>query len=164
MNLGWLPSLVLFREYGGDWVAYLDALYKYFKHDFVENRPRFEGRPLGLKRHPLSHGKEATFWHMISEGASEDERRPDLRRCERIRWPRPVIEHYEEEVIKVWKNQRRGEIRICLWLENYDYLVILADRKGYLLPWTAYVVDQPHTRRKLQREFNEYRNNRSRNS
>ncbi|MNH30689.1 hypothetical protein D3C79_909980 [compost metagenome] len=43
---------------------------------------------LGLKRHPVIQGKEATFWHMISEGNDEAERLPDLRRCERIRWPR----------------------------------------------------------------------------
>lgn len=61
----WLPPLVLFEEFDGNWDAYLDAIYAYFRRDFVENRPTFRGRRLGLKRHPLSHGKEATFWHMI---------------------------------------------------------------------------------------------------
>jgi hypothetical protein len=32
---------------------------------------------------------------MIQEGRTEDERTPDLRRCERIRWPRPIIERLE---------------------------------------------------------------------
>jgi len=152
----WLPPMVLFTDQRGNWDAYLDDLYRYFKQDFVESRPSFEGRKLGFKRHPLFHGKEATFWHMISESADEEERIPDLRRCERIRWPRPIIEHNEDVVVKVWKNQRRGEPRICLWLEGQDYLVILADRKGYLLLWTAYVVDQPHRQRKLQKEFEQY--------
>jgi len=152
----WLPPLVLFNNYGGNWNAYLDALYEYFKEDFIDSRPRFEGRELSLKRHPLSQGKEATFWHLISEGANEDNRNPDFRRCERIRWPRPIIDHNEDGVVKVWKNQRHGETRVCLWLEDQNYLMILADRKDYLLPWTAYVVDQPHRRRKLQREFETY--------
>ena len=61
---------------------------------------------------------------MISEGSVEEERTPDLRRMERIRWPAPVIEHSDDGVIKVWRNQRRrNETRILLWLEELDYLV-----------------------------------------
>jgi hypothetical protein len=149
----WLPPLLRLGEYGGDWDRYLSALYKCFETDFVESRPRFRGRKLGLKRYPLSQGKEATFWHMISEGRSEASRQPDLRRCERIRWPRAVIEHSEDAAVKVWETTRRGERRICLWLEEQEYLVVLADRKGYLLPWTAYMVTRSHRKRKLQREF-----------
>ena len=153
----WLPPLVLFSDFGGDWDAYLDAIYDYFRRDFVDSKPVFQGRRLGLKRHPLTHGKEATFWHMIQEGAVEEDRTPDFRRCERIRWPRPIIEHDTDETIKVWENQRRGEKRICLWFEQENYLVILADRGNYILPWTAYLVEQPHRQRKLQREYEAYR-------
>ncbi len=152
----WLPPLVLFSDYGGVWASYLDAIYDYFKQDFVDSKPVFQGRRLGLKRHPLAHGKEATFWHMIQEGAVEEDRTPDFRRCERIRWPRPIIEHDGDSAIKVWANQRRGEQRICLWFEQENYLVILADRGEYILPWTAYLVEQPHRQRKLQREYEEY--------
>jgi len=49
------------------------------------------GKRLGLKRHPMTQNKEATFWHMIQEGSVESERIPDIRRCERIRWPRPSV-------------------------------------------------------------------------
>lgn len=150
----WLPDLVFFGDYGGDWGRYLNALYEFFKKDFVESKPIFEGRRVGLKRHPVSNGKEATFWHMISEGDREEERIPDLRRCERIRWPRPVIENSHN--LKVWKNVRQRESRICLWLESQEYLVVLASRKGYILLWTAYIVDQTHRKRKLQKEFEEY--------
>lgn len=152
----WLPPLVLFNDYGGDWQSYLDAIYDYFRQDFVDSKPVFQGRRLGLKRHPLTHGKEATFWHLIQEGAVEEDRTPDFRRCERIRWPRPIIEHDAENAIKVWSNQRKGEQRICLWFEQENYLVILADRGKYILPWTAYLVEQAHRQRKLQREYDEY--------
>ena len=158
-DISWLPDLVLFEDFGGDWGKYLDALYAYFKKDFVDGKPVFRGQRLGLKRHPLSQGKEATFWHMISEGKGEDERLPDFRRCERIRWPKPTIEHSGEPVIKVWENERRGETRICLWLEAEEYLVVLAKRKGYLLPWTAFMVTLPHEKRKRQKEYEAYRRN-----
>lgn len=156
----WLLPLVLLADHGGDWERYLAAVYAYFSHNFVDSQPVFRGRKLGLKRHPMSHGKEATFWHMVSEGDNEENREIDFRRCERIRWPRPVIEHSIDEAVKVWENVRRTtkgpETRICLWLEAHEYLVILADRKKYLLPWTAYVVDRPHQKRKLQNEFEAY--------
>jgi hypothetical protein len=151
-----LPPLILFNDYDGDWDAYLDALYEWFKNDFIDAKPLFRGRRLGLKRHPMTNGKEATFWHMIQEGPVESERIPNLRRCERIRWPKPIIENSEKLEIKVWCNERNGERRICLWFVRDSYLVILADRKDYLLPWTAYPVDQPHRQRKLQKEYEEY--------
>lgn len=133
--------------------------YKYFKADFVLSRPVYKGKKLALRKHPMKKGKEATFWHMISEGRIESDRVPDLRRCERIRWPKPIIEHsHLEASIKVWKNTRRNETRICIWLESQDYLIILADRKGYILFWTAYPVIQKHRKRKLQNEYERFIN------
>lgn len=152
----WLPELVLFEKYSGDWQKYLEAIYAFFKADFLDSRPTYNGKRVGLKRHPLSQGKEATFWHLISEGSVEVDRLPDMRRCERIRWPRPIIENSGEKVLKVWKNVRNGETRICLWLEREEYLLVLAERKDHVLPWTAYMVDRAHTKQKLQREFEEY--------
>jgi hypothetical protein len=153
---GWLPPLVPFSDFGGSWDAYVDAIYTLFTQDFINNKPVFQGRRLGLKRYPMTHGKEATFWHMIQEGDIEEERTPDLRRCERIRWPKPVIEHDNDPAIKIWRNKRGREERVCLWFAQENYLVILADRGEYILPWTAYLVEQPHRQRKLMREYEEY--------
>ncbi len=152
----WLPPLVLFSDSGGNWGAYLDAIYTWFRQDFVDSKPTFQGQRLGLKRHPMTGGKEATFWHMIQEGKVEVDRTPDLRRCERIRWPRQIIDHNTDPTIKIWRNQRDNENRVCLWFEQENYLVILADRGDYILPWTAYLVTQPHQQRKLQREYEGY--------
>lgn len=160
-SVDWIPPLLSFNEYGGDWNRYLNAIYAAFKHDFVDDKPIFRGRRLGLKRHPLTDGKEATFWHMIQEGSVEAERTPDLRRCERIRWPRAIIEHEEELSVKVWVNYRGKEKRICLWFVPESYLVVLADRDKYILPWTAYPVERPHQQRKLQREYDAYKKNES---
>ena len=160
-SLRWLPPLLLLNEYGGDWHAYLEACYACFVADFVTNKPCYQGKRLGLKRHPIMNGKEATFWHFTSEGSVEEDRTPDMRRMERIRWPAPVIEHAEEKedanIIKVWRNIRsRNESRILLWLESEAYLVILADRGEYILPWTAYQVTREHQKRKLQKEYDKY--------
>jgi hypothetical protein len=154
----WLPLLILLSDYEGNWERYLNAIYNYFKKDFIDSRPAFRGQRLGLKKHPIEKGKEATFWHLISEGDNEEDRIPDLRRCERIRWPRPIIENADEPIIKVWRNKRKNDNRILLWLESQEYLVILAERKGYLLPWTAYLVIEDHRKKKLQREYEAFKN------
>lgn len=154
----WLPSLVLFQAYRGDWERYLQALYAYFAQDFINSKPLFGSDPIALKRHPVIQGKEATFWHLISEGELESARLPDLRRCERIRWPRPAIEHASESVVKVWENERGSEKRVCLWLESAEYLVVLARRRGYVLIWTAFPVTEAHRKRKLQREYEASKN------
>ena len=152
----WLPPLVLFSDYGGDWDRYLDALYVWFRQDFIDRKPVFQGRRLGLKRYPLTLGKEATFWHLTSEGLEEENRIPDLSRCERIRWPKSVVEHSEDSRVKYWVSVKRNEDRIHIWLEEEDYVVVLADRKGFLLPWTAFLITREHTRRKLTREYEDY--------
>ncbi|MFB1490385.1 MULTISPECIES: hypothetical protein [unclassified Thiocapsa] len=113
-----------------------------------------------LKRHPLTHGKEATFWHMIQGGQVEEERTPDPRRCERIRWPGLINTHAGDPAVKIWRNQRGREERVCLWFEEEDYLVIPADRGDYILPWTAYLVAQPHRKRKLLKEYEDHRRGR----
>lgn len=62
----WLPPRVLFSDYGGNWDAYLDAIYEWFKQDFIDSKPVFRRRRFGLKRHPMPHGKDATFRRMTS--------------------------------------------------------------------------------------------------
>lgn len=80
-----LPDLVLLESFEGNWDRYIEAVYQYFKKDFVDSRPLFRKKRMGLKKHPLENGKEATFYHFTSEGNDESDRKPDLRRCERIR-------------------------------------------------------------------------------
>jgi hypothetical protein len=62
--------------------------------------------------------------------------------------------------VKVWRNQRGREERVCLWFEEADYLVILAERGDYILPWTAYLVEQSHRKRKLLKEYEDCRRGR----
>lgn len=155
-NMLVLPPLVLMEDFGYNWHAYLNAIYTIFCQDFIASKPNIENKRFALKRHPIIEGKEATFWHIISEGDIENERLPDLRRCERIRWPRPMIEAITTGYVKYWKNMRGKEERIVIALEDFSYVVALADRGDYILLWTAYCVEQEHTRRKLKNEFTNY--------
>jgi hypothetical protein len=154
-SLVWLPPLVLLSDCG-DWDTFINVLYMYFKKDFIDSIPAYCGRKLGLKRHPLVDGREATFWHLITEGSEEASRQPDEARCERIRWPRPMIERIPCVELHCWENSRQREKRILIALPDYSYVVVLAERAGYLLPWTAYPVERQHRRTKLRNECEQY--------
>ena len=153
-----VPPLVLLDDYDGIWEEYENALYDFFCEDFVRNRTHFRGSEIGVKRHPELKGKPATFWHITSTGVIENERTPDLRRCERIRWPKPMIEACDEPEIKVWYELRGGERRIHIWLKDFDYVVVVAVRKGYHLLWTAFWIEYAHQRRGLQKRFEANKN------
>jgi len=147
----WLPAII---PYDGDWAAYLMLIYSKYEDDFVKTKPIFRGTCLAVKRHPKDRGLDATFWHLVERGTGT--RVLDFRRCERIPWPKPIVEHCDETCIKIWENERNGEQRICIWYESEKYLVILAKRTGYILFWTAYIIEDAHTERKLRKEYEGY--------
>lgn len=152
-----LPPLIELTDFKGDFQRYLEAVYDLFKKDFIDNRPCFEGKRLGLKKYPMSEGKEATFWHMTSEGEEEAERTPDLRRLERIKWPASLINDSQHPYLKVWENTRGNKTNILIFHEKERYLVVLRKHENYLLPWTAYLVEYEPRLRKLMNEYKAYK-------
>ncbi len=158
-SFDWLPELYLLSSFGGDWDSYQEAVYRQFCKDFITSNPSYPGKRWAVKRNPQVKGKEATFWHLISKGESESERFPDMRRCERIAWPRAMISAIQSGKVKIWPNRRGKERRIAIALPDFSYVVILADRGDYILLWTAYVVETNHHRRKLEKEYEDARKN-----
>jgi len=162
MNEDWLPPLVLLEDSNGDWNRYVELLYQFFRQDFIDAKPKWPNKRVGLKRIPIDQGKEATFWHFISEGESEPDRTPATHRCQRSRWPRPTMEAVPgrkptgNDRIVWWQNYRKGEPRYLLALPDFSYLVVVADRGDYVLPWTQFPVERQHTRAKLQNDFNAF--------
>jgi hypothetical protein len=55
-----------------------------------------------------------------------------------------------------WKNDRKGEINYVIALPDFSYLMIVRDRKTYVLPWTQYHVDQQNRRDKSAKECHAY--------
>jgi hypothetical protein len=148
----WLPEALRYSDFKGDWDRFLARVYEIFEHAFKKNRPRYEGFPIDYDSR-IEEGKEVAFWHVTSSIDSvTKERVPDLRRCERIPWPRPMIEHSPDEHLSVWKNKRGAKTRILLWLEKLDYLVVLQQGPNTVILVTAYCTDRDHTRRKLRKE------------
>jgi hypothetical protein len=151
------PELMLFK---GDWPPYEGMIYEAFLETIVNGSPSFKGWPVKAQFRPETNGKGFSFWHVISESSSgdksEDERTPDFRRCERIRWIEWAIKNAGEPGFLCWENQRGRETRFVIWVEAHDYAVILAVRNGYYLLKSAYVVDRTHRRQTFRAEYDAY--------
>lgn len=163
MSGEWMPDLLLLEDSQGNWKTYLEGLHRRFMADFVDSKPAWPGKRFALKRHPEYDGKSATFWHLISEGNEESERIPDMRRCERIGWPRPMIDEFDDAEpgttgcrVVWWVEERKGEQRYLLALDDFSYVVVVADRGEYVLPWTAFCCEYSHQRDKRRKAFERF--------
>jgi len=59
-----------------------------------------------------------------------------------------------EALIRVFRQTpRHGERTWALWLVEQDYVVILAERSGYYLLKTAFLVTKDHKREELERDW-----------
>ena len=156
----WLPDLIRLEDHGNDWQRYIDAVYARFNADFIVSRPCLFGLPVYVKA-DLTDGKERTFWHIVQEGPAEPHRIPALRRCERLTWIRPILEHVHDSAVLHWLTERGGRQRQLLFLVPGDYLVVLERRRRYYILWTAYDV-VPHRKRKLLQEYERWEKSRRR--
>jgi len=151
-----LPEMILLEHFDGNYNRFIDAVYEVFENDFIKHKTKFRGEILRMKWHPVFQERAYTFYHMTHRGKDEQNRVPDLRRCERMPWARPVIEKCDSWNLKIWPQIRKGANRLCIWLEmedEPDYFVILDIRKDYNLLWTAFVAEYEHEKRKKRREY-----------
>jgi len=148
----WLPKLIRIDQFVGDWKRYIEEVFSVFYRDFINSQPRYAQRWVRCRRDPIMDGKEAGFWHCTSEGTDENNRIPDLRRCERIGWIRAIIENSIDKSVKIWECRKKSDHRIYLWF-NEEFLVVLGDRKKHVQLITAFVTDRKHTIYKLRKEY-----------
>jgi len=167
MECKWLPALVLYEDYA-NWKEYQDILYKIFSDDFKNSYPVFDGKRVKIRYNPMEFGREEGFYHVTCQDYKKNgERVPDFRRCERIRWVRQFIEHYqcnfEEceacEGIKVWEEDYHSNKRIHILLEEERYMVVVEKREKYCLLITAFYFDQDHGLRKKLKKYYRYQKN-----
>lgn len=139
-----LPPLELFS---GNWEEYIDHVYEVYCGLILNRGLRFRGLAVKPRFTPESKGKIYGFWHVTSEGGIEDDRTPDLRRCERIRWISWMIENVDNYDDIIWWDEKpkANSREVVLWLEAEQFVVVLAWRsQGYWLLKTAYLATKPH--------------------
>ena len=150
------PNLVLMSGHNNNFTDYNNAVYSIFKSDFVDSKPIFMGTKLGLKKYPIVDGKEYTYYHFTHEGDVENNRLPDIRRMERIAFPKVFIEAVMHSDLLMWRKEIKGKNRILIFHENESYLIVLEDRGEYILPWTAYIIKENSRKRRLLAEYTAY--------
>lgn len=148
-----LPDLFPFH---GDWDRYEEELYEIYLETIVRSSLAFGGVPVRSRFEPSTKNKGYSFWHLISEGEQEEERIPDPRRCERIRWVAWLIQNATSHSdLCWWENKRGNNIHVVIWHEREEFAVVLAKRPGYFLLKTAYWV-KTYRRKDFERERAEY--------
>jgi hypothetical protein len=151
----WLPPLVPFSDYC-NWELYVNALYEFYLDDFVRSGFIVNDRQVRFRREPQYKGKDKNFWHILGDDKSGPE--AELRRYERIRWPKPiVINRYDDKVsIKIWSESDHrgavGKLRHHIWFSD-EYLVVIEEREKYYLFITAYPTNWEHSRQKLEQRY-----------
>lgn len=167
MTPHWTPELVT-KSPIEDFAVYEDRIYAIFRHDFIDSHPSFDGLRVSVRRQKEeTDGKWAGFFHITSvEDYTTGERNVDLRRCERIRFPRKTIDnakdcpqcHYEVcDAPLIWRKHKHGHDRLYILIESERYLVVLEPHKdrGYCMLVTAYYVDHDHSFNKLLKEYDQ---------
>lgn len=168
-DICWLPPLFPFPENIFTYDSYRKYeadLYAIYRKDFLDSHPIFDEKIVKVRFLPKIDGYEESFIHFTCKNYDNiEDREPDFRRCERIKWIRKVIENFmckqtcpeECSGIKVWEEPYKNSQRVHFLFEDERYLVVLEKRTEYCLLITAYYIDYDHTLRKLMAKFNQYK-------
>ena len=149
---GWLPPMALVNPWNEQT---FDALYRIFREDFIESRPIYEGHPVWIFP-DVEDGKEVIFWHLTHRlDRAAGERIPDLRRCERLPWVRPLIDNSIEPEVLAWDYEEGdGSVKTYVWLENHDFLALMKKyANGTRRLLTSFFIDYPRYSDKLRKKY-----------
>jgi hypothetical protein len=135
----------------------ISMLYDIFQKDFKETEVYHKNIKIvyNNKIEQDGAGKEEGFWHVITKDDKVNGRLIDNRRAERLHWAKPLIESEENNEIKIWEyieGTRDKGIRTYIWLENYQYVVILQNKKDSYYWVTAFYVEN-WKRRELYKKY-----------
>lgn len=148
-----LPSLVQVSDYNAS--EYIDKIYEIFVNEVVNGNLSFLGLPISCPWHPPYDSKHFSFWHLISESSDsnrvEQDRVPDMRRCERIKWIAYVINNASnKQLVWCWekdiKTSRGKSKHIHLYFHEERYMVILRRKNVRFEIVTTFTVEN-HKRR-----------------
>lgn len=96
-----------------------------------------------------------TFHHFTTSGEYEWSRTLDIARCERIRWPRHLVDSAAAMGYPAWEEERRTDKNVNIATPDFRYLLVLGRRPSYLAIVTAFPVDQRRAARNKQ-NFQKY--------
>lgn len=163
----WLPNMIKVNPWS-DQKTY-DELYRVFCRDIRNYDLRYFGNKVRFF-YGLEDGKEKIFWHLTSRqqdkiprrkmkfhktNQDKPERLPDLRRCERLNWIKPIIEHPTDGEVLSWDYEEgNSNIRTYVWIKNFDFVVIMKKMpNGKRMLITSFYVDKEYKRNDFERKY-----------
>lgn len=150
-----LPPMV---GLNGSYEEVIERLYEVFRRDFIESRARHLGCNVAYNGviDETSQGKVEGFWHVITrDDSAKKDRLIDYRRAERLPWCRPLMENPYHDEIKFFfhdEGDSRKGVRHYIWLERFNYVVILQRKKSHYVWVTAFYVED-WKQKELQKRF-----------
>ncbi|MFO7738102.1 MAG: hypothetical protein R6V46_06515 [Desulfatiglandaceae bacterium] len=168
----WLPEKALVSPWT---LNTYEVLYEIFCRDIRDYALRYKGNDVWIFR-DMEDGKETVFWHLTTRETKparvprrkrrfysavqlreERERLPDLRRCERLPWVRPLIEHPSDPEVLAWDYEEGDRtIKTYVWIKDYCFVAIMkryADQKRRLI--TSFYVDTKFKRDDFERKYSD---------
>lgn len=166
----WLPVIATVNP----WTDTTDEmLYELFCRDIRDHNLRYIGNDVWIFL-DTEDGKERIFWHLTTRKSkqktiprrkrkfypedktyTEPERLPDLRRCERLPWVKPLIEHPSEPEVLAWDYEEGDRtIKTYIWIKDQDFVVIMKrfpNGKRRLI--TSFYVDNSFKRKDFVRKY-----------
>jgi hypothetical protein len=166
----WLPETAVVSPWTE---STYEMLYAIFCRDIRDYNLRYISHPVWIFLE-MEDGKENVFWHLTtriyrqkkisrrkrkfypsSQTDTEPQRLPDLRRCERLPWVKPLIEHASEPEILAWDYEEGNRtIKTYIWIKDYDFVVIMKkypDGRRRLI--TSFHVDKTYKRQDFKRRL-----------
>ena len=168
MECKWLPELIDSSVPNMTYSEFIEQIYAIFLEYYLDSSQLFFlDRRVSYKKHPQINDRHHLFYHLTTSNyeftaAGEDNRLPNIERCERIKWPKAIIENYlcietcECQKLKVWRMKEKNEYRIKILFEDFNYLVVLAERSDYYLIWTGFHIDKKHRVDKYKKQYSLY--------
>lgn len=154
------------------WVNYskkLDHVYKIYIDDIYQ-KLSFFGKSVYCREDPEYDGKHECFWHLMTQDyekrKSNNDRFPDVHRCNRVNWISFMLKNYSHVELKCWVKPHRKkkgkktykENRYYLWSEDNNFVIVLGEQKnpsGFQLI-TSYCTDKPETIKRFKEEISVY--------
>ena len=157
-----MPLPILEQKNITEWLHdFLVRIYPIFQQTLGNNSAVYNWVSITLKKRPIAKIDEIEyewwFHHIVTKEISQDcnDREFCLPRAERIRFPRYYIDSVP--TLKVWQRIKNNEQKYYISDDNFDYLVVLSQRKDYIVFITAFPVERNHYKGKLLKEYEECR-------
>lgn len=139
---------------------YEEDLYRIIEEDFVKHDVFFMGKKVFLDFNKVQDGKSDTFFHVLCGDKKEY---PNFRRAERIRFPRQIIENYNECdnclnecKIKMFFKKIKGKKRYHLFSEEHRYMVVLEDEGKRMKLVTSFYIDKTYKLYNYRQDYERY--------